>query len=101
MDEPEIKLVLRFSVPRDGLTVNGIFQALEERAIQAPGGKQSWSLSKKWTPVDARQMKTFFGSGRSSMNNPDNRDANYSFPGHNPQMSSGSSRGCFLSVEYF
>ena len=35
MDEPEIKLALRFGVPKDGLTVNGIFQLLEERAGQA------------------------------------------------------------------
>jgi hypothetical protein len=32
MDELEFKLVLRFSVPDEGLTVNGIFQGLEEQA---------------------------------------------------------------------
>ena len=30
MDELEIKLILRFNVPKDGQTVKGIFQGLEE-----------------------------------------------------------------------
>ena len=37
MDEMEIKLVLRFSVPKDGLTVNGIFQGLEDRRLRFCG----------------------------------------------------------------
>jgi len=31
MDELQIRLVLRFSVPKDGLTVNGILKGLEEQ----------------------------------------------------------------------
>ena len=34
MDELEIKLVLQFSVPKDGLTVNGIFQGWKNRPLR-------------------------------------------------------------------
>jgi hypothetical protein len=81
MDELEIKLVLRFSVPKDGLTVNGIFQgleeqapeilstltqglfqALEERAVQNLMESAPGRYRKNGHQSTGRQMKTFFGT---------------------------------------
>lgn len=81
MDELEIKLVLRFSVPKDGLTVNGIFQGLEEqapeimsaltdgifqalekRAVQALEESIPGRYRKNGHQSTSRQIKTFFGT---------------------------------------
>ena len=81
MDELEIKLVLKFSVPKDGLTVNGIFQgleeqapeilsaltqgifqALEERAVQNLEESDPGHYRKNGHQSTSRQMKTFFGT---------------------------------------
>jgi hypothetical protein len=81
MDELEIKLVLQFSVPKDGLTVNGIFQgleeqapeilrtltqgifqALEERAVQNLMESEPGRYRKNGHQSTSRQMKTFFGT---------------------------------------
>jgi len=81
MDELEIKLVLRFSVPDEGLTVNGIFQgleeqapeilstliqgifqALEDRAVQNLVESAPGRYRKNGHQSTARQMKTFFGT---------------------------------------
>jgi len=81
MDELEIKLVLQFSVPKDGLTVNGIFQGLEEQApeilstltqgiFQAMEEQAIQNLmegdperyQKNGHQSTSRQMKTFFGT---------------------------------------
>lgn len=81
MDELEIKLVLQLSVPKDGLTVNGIFQgleeqtpellstltqgifqALEERAVQTLMENDPGRYRKNGHQSTSRQMKTFFGT---------------------------------------
>jgi hypothetical protein len=81
MDELEIKLVLQLSVPKDGLTVNGIFQgleeqtpellstltqgifqALEERAVQTLMESDPGRYRKNGHQSTSRQMKTFFGT---------------------------------------
>ena len=83
MDELEIKLVLQFSVPKDGLTVNGIlqgleeqapkilstltqgiFHALEERAMNDLMAEDSERYQKNGYQSTKRKMKTFYGTVR-------------------------------------
>ncbi|MGA2466232.1 MAG: hypothetical protein ABSH06_18010 [Thermodesulfobacteriota bacterium] len=86
MDELEIRLVLRFSVPKDGLTVNGIlqglkeqsplilttllemiFKALEERTVRRLRQEHPGRYAGNGHQPNARKLITHFGAFRYRM----------------------------------
>jgi hypothetical protein len=86
MDELKIRLVLRFSVPKDGLTVNGIlqglkeqsplilttllemiFKALEERTVRRLRQEDPGRYAGNGHQPNARKLITHFGAFRYRM----------------------------------